>query len=52
MTVTGVVTAITWKQFPALQTQVYNLVPAFAFSLVSVIVVSFATSPREDCVVE
>jgi Na+/proline symporter len=40
----GVTTAIVWKQFPELQNQVYNLVPAFLFSLVSIVIVSLLTS--------
>ena len=47
--VVGLTTAVVWKQFPALQAQCYNLVPAFAFSLVSIVVVSWLTAARESC---
>ena len=43
----GVVTAIVWKQFPALQSQVYNLVPAFALSMLTIVVVSLMTRSGE-----
>ncbi|REJ69405.1 MAG: sodium/proline symporter [Planctomycetota bacterium] len=47
--VVGVATAIIWKQFPDLQKQVYNLVPAFAFSLMTIVIVSLAMpKPRND----
>ncbi len=42
--VVGVVTAVTWRQFPELQKQVDNLVPAFAFSFIRIVVVSLITS--------
>jgi sodium/proline symporter len=44
--VVGLTTAVVWKQFPALQAQCYNLVPAFVFSLVSIVVVSWLTAER------
>jgi Na+/proline symporter len=40
----GVTTAVVWKQFPALQAQVYSLIPAFALALVATVVVSIAES--------
>ena len=42
--IVGLTTAIVWKQFPALQAQCYNLVPAFAFSVVGIVVVSWLTA--------
>jgi sodium/proline symporter len=44
--VTGVSTAVIWKQFPTLQAQLYNLVPAFAVSLASVVIVSYADNSQ------
>jgi sodium/proline symporter len=41
--VVGTTTAIIWKQFPALQSQLYNLVPAFALSLGTIVLVSLLT---------
>ena len=38
--IVGVATAVIWKQFPDLQAQVYNLVPAFVLSMLTIIVVS------------
>jgi len=38
--IVGVATAVIWKQFPDLQAQVYNLVPAFALSMLTIIAVS------------
>jgi sodium/proline symporter len=52
--VVGVATAMIWKQFPDLQAQLYNLVPAFFFSCVTIIAVSLIfpdsgdPSPVED----
>jgi SSS family solute:Na+ symporter len=43
----GVATAIVWKQFPELQAQLYNLVPAFFFSLASIVIVSLLTSNND-----
>jgi SSS family solute:Na+ symporter len=47
--IAGVATAIAWKQFPELQQQLYNLVPAFFFSLVSIVIVSLLTSNNAAC---
>ena len=44
--IVGITTAIVWKQFPDLNAQMYNLVPAFIGSLISIIVVSLVT--RDD----
>ena len=41
--IVGVVTAIVWRQFPALQGQVYALIPAFTAATLSIVVVSLLT---------
>jgi sodium/proline symporter len=41
--IVGLTTAVVWRQFPELQAQCYNLVPAFALSLLSIVVVSLLT---------
>jgi len=41
--IVGVSTAVIWKQFPDLHKQLYNLVPAFLFSLVAICAASLAT---------
>lgn len=41
--VVGISTAIIWRQFPDLHAQLYNLVPAFLFSLAATYVVSLCT---------
>ena len=41
--IVGLTTAIVWRQFPALQAQCYNLVPAVTLSALTVIVVSWLT---------
>jgi Na+/proline symporter len=45
--VVGIATAIIWRQFSDLHKQIYSLVPAFLFSLVSVAVVSLLTSSED-----
>lgn len=46
--IVGVATAVIWKQFPELQKQVYNLVPAFAFSLIAIVIVSLMTKSETE----
>ena len=46
--IVGVVTAIAWKQFPALHRQLYNLVPAFALSALTVVVFSLLSEGPAD----
>lgn len=41
--VVGISTAVIWRQFPDLHSQLYNLVPAFLFSLIATFVVSLCT---------
>ncbi|QDU95978.1 sodium/proline symporter [Lignipirellula cremea] len=46
--IVGVVTAIVWRwQLPEWHAQVYNLAPAFAFSMLTILVVSLLTKPEE-----
>ena len=42
--IVGLTTAVVWKQFSELQAQCYNLVPAFALSLVAIVIVSLLTT--------
>ena len=44
----GLATAIVWKQFPDLQTQCYNLVPAFLFAALSIVIVSWLTAETKQ----
>ncbi len=46
--IVGVGTAVAWKQFPALQSQIYNLVPAFFLSFVTVWCVSRMTVEEQS----
>jgi len=46
--VSGTLTTIIWYLTPALKSQLYELIPAFAVSLLATIVVSLMTSPPKD----
>ncbi|MBC8876174.1 MAG: sodium/proline symporter [Planctomycetes bacterium] len=50
--IVGISTAIIWRQFPDLHAQLYNLVPAFLFSLAATYVVSLCTqrtlAPKQE----
>ena len=46
--VTGSVTTVVWHNVPVLKDFVYELVPAFIFALVAVVVVSLMTKPPDD----
>ncbi len=46
--IVGSVTAVVWHNVPALKALVYELVPAFFFALIAVVVVSLLTEPPSD----
>lgn len=46
--VSGTVTTIVWYLTPALKSRLYELIPAFAVSLIATVVVSLLTSPPQD----
>lgn len=46
--IVGVATAMIWKQFPDLQAQLYNLVPAFFLSCGTIVAVSLLFPERID----
>jgi Na+/proline symporter len=46
--VAGTITTVVWYLTPALKSRLYELIPAFALSLVATVVVSLLTHPPED----
>ncbi len=50
--VVGSATAVIWHNVPALKAFVYELVPAFVFALVAVVVVSLLTRPPREIPIE
>jgi Na+/proline symporter len=46
--IVGLITAVVWKQFPTLLAHCYNLVPAFALSVVSIVVISLLTGRKSS----
>jgi sodium/proline symporter len=50
--VVGSATAVIWHNVPVLKGFVYELVPAFVFALIAVVVASLLTKPPEDVTLE
>ena len=46
--VSGTLTTIIWYLSPALKSRLYELIPAFAVSLIATVVVSLMTKPPHD----